>query len=93
MGNVKLTLELSTVLAQVEACLNSRPLAPLPESDECVEALTPGIGRPLKALPESTDAYLASLSLLRRWKLYQAPYSSPVETMVNQVHSAPSTFH
>ncbi len=51
VGTVKLTFEeLSTVLTQVEACLNSRPFAPLPDSDEGIEALTPGhflIGRPV----------------------------------------------
>ena len=39
----------TTVLAQIEACINSRPLSPLPCDDDGVEVLTPGhflIGRP-----------------------------------------------
>ena len=43
VGNVKLTFEeLTTVLSQIEACLNSRPLVALPLADDGVEALTPG---------------------------------------------------
>ena len=34
--------ELSTVLSQIEACMNSRPLVALPPDDHRVEALTPG---------------------------------------------------
>ena len=33
--------ELSTVLCQIEACLNSRPLCPLTEDVHCEDALTP----------------------------------------------------
>ena len=41
--NVKLTYEeLSTVLTQIEACLNSRPLTRMYCNDDGVEALTPG---------------------------------------------------
>ncbi len=76
VGNVKLTFEeLSTVLTQIEACLNSRPLAPLPDSDEGLDVLTPGhflIGKSLVALPDSTVTCPDSLSLLRRWRLCQA---------------------
>ena len=75
MGKVKLTFEeLSTVLAQIEACLNSRPLVPMNAPDEDgIQVLTPGhflIGRPLCALPESS---LSSrpVSLLKRWDLCQ----------------------
>jgi len=76
MGNVKLTFEeLTTVLALIEACLNSRPLTPLPgDGDDGVEPLTPGhflIGRPLQALPDPAFSY-RSLTLLKRWHLCQA---------------------
>ncbi len=43
VGNSKLTFEeLSTVLAQIESCLNSRPLVALPSDEDAIEALTPG---------------------------------------------------
>ena len=75
VGEVRLTFEeLSTVLAQIEACLNSRPLVPLNTPDEDgIEALTPGhflIGRPLCALPDPSSSY-RQLSLLKRWDLCQ----------------------
>ena len=76
LGDVKLTYEeLTTVLTQIEACLNSRPLVPLANDDNGIEALTPGhfiIGRPLKALPDTSFAYNGSLSLLKRWQLCQS---------------------
>lgn len=45
-----------TLLTQVEAVLNSRPLVPLSDSPDDFHALTPGhllIGQPLNAVPES----------------------------------------
>ncbi len=52
LRDVKLTYEeFSTLLTQIEACLNSRPLVPL---DDGIEALTPDhflIGKPLAAFP------------------------------------------
>lgn len=43
VGDVKLTFEeFYMVLMQIEACLNSRLLVPVPDSDERIEALTPG---------------------------------------------------
>ena len=43
IGTVKLNFEeLATVLSQIEACLNSRPLTPLTTEDDGVETLTPG---------------------------------------------------
>ena len=51
--------EFTTVLAQIEACLNSRPLSPLPCDDDGVEALTPGhflIGRPHCRIQHSRTA-------------------------------------
>ena len=75
VGNVKLTFEeLTPVLSQIEACLNSRPLVALPLADDGVEALTPGyfiVGRPLEALPDPALAY-RSISILSRWHLCQA---------------------
>ena len=44
VGENKLTFEeYSTVLTQVEACLNSHPLCSLPDSDDGIEALMPGL--------------------------------------------------
>ncbi len=74
MGNVKFTFEeLTTVLTQIEACLNSRPLASLPCEGEGLEVLTPGhylIGRPLEALPDSSPS--PPVSMLRCWVLTQS---------------------
>jgi len=74
VSNVKLTFEeLSTVLAQVEACMNSHPLAPLPCEDDALEPLTPGhflIGKAIESLPDPSVSF-RPLSLLRRWHLCQ----------------------
>jgi len=52
---IQMTYEqLSTILVQIEACLNSRPLCPLTSLDD-LQALTPGhflIGDSMMALPE-----------------------------------------
>ena len=71
----KLTFEeFTTVLTQIESCLNSRPLAPLQWDEDGIEALTPGhflIGKPLESIPDPAFSY-HTLSLLRRWHLCQA---------------------
>ena len=75
VGDVKLTFEeLTTVLTQIEACLNSRPLIALSVPDDGIEALTPGhflVGRPLEALPDPALTY-RPVSILSRWTLCQA---------------------
>lgn len=66
--------EFNTLLCQIEACLNSRPLTPLSSDPLELTALTPGhflVGRPLCALPESYSMDLQA-SHLSRWKLIQA---------------------
>ena len=74
-ANVKLTFEeCSIVLAQIEACLNSRLLVALSCDDDGIEALTPGlflIGRPIESLPDPSFSY-HTVSLLRRWHLCQS---------------------
>ncbi|XP_046411950.1 uncharacterized protein LOC124175593 [Neodiprion fabricii] len=71
IGDASLTYEeMSTVLSQIEACLNSRPLSALTDDPDDVSALTPGhflIGAPLNALPESTLADTPT-SRLSRWQ-------------------------
>ena len=55
VGGVRLNFEeLTTVLTQIKACLNPRPLTPLPQPEDGIEALTPGyilVGAPLDTLP------------------------------------------
>ena len=66
--------ELTTVLCQIEACLNSRPLVSTTTPDEDgIEYLSPGhflIGQPIEALPDKSDT-TSSISLLKRWNLCQ----------------------
>ena len=74
VGNARLSFEeLTTVLCQIEAVLNSRPLIPLPGDGDNIEVLTPGhflIGRPLEAIPDP-DIPDRSISSLRSWQLCQ----------------------
>lgn len=88
MGNTNLTFEeLSTLFAQVEAILNSRPLCPLSSSPQDLLSLTPGhflVGRPLTSLPapaleDSNSTFLqrhAKLEQLRQhfWRRWQKEY-------------------
>jgi hypothetical protein len=63
--------EIFTLLAQIEAILNSRPLTPESSDPNDVNALTPGhflIGGPLTALPNS-DLKAKPDSQLKHWKL------------------------
>lgn len=71
IGESTLTYEeMATFLAQIEACLNSRPLQALSDDPDDITALTPGhflIGAPLLAVPEPslTDGADSTLS---RWQ-------------------------
>ena len=74
MGEQLLTYEeLSTLLCQVEACLNSRPLYPLSSDPSDYQALTPGhllIGESPVCVPEPSTAQSAvGASVLSRHQL------------------------
>ena len=73
IGMHPLTLdELITVVTEIEATLNSRPLVPLDlSSSDGVQAFTPAhflVGRPLHTLPLRSQTN-DKISYLRRWNL------------------------
>jgi len=60
----------ATLLARIEACLNSRPLSPTPEDTTDLLALTPGhflVGGPLLSIVEP-EVKVESKSILNRWQ-------------------------
>ncbi|XP_062127717.1 uncharacterized protein LOC133840077 [Drosophila sulfurigaster albostrigata] len=66
--------ELSTLLAKIEACLNSRPISPMSEDPADLLALTPGhflIGGPLISVLEPPINQPAT-SILNRWQRLKA---------------------
>lgn len=74
MGSTNFTFEeFSTLLIQIESCLNSRPLCPLSDDPDNLDVLTPGhflIGSSLLAPPDETLAELEILPLTR-WQMVQ----------------------
>ncbi|XP_075990342.1 uncharacterized protein LOC142985995 [Anticarsia gemmatalis] len=93
IGNSHLTFEeISTLFAQVEAILNSRPLCPLSPSPDDLLPLSPGhfiIGRPLTALPappllehkESSLQRYQRLEKIRQhfWQRWQKEYVAELQ--------------
>jgi len=75
IGETRLTYEeITTLLAEVEACLNSRSLQALSDDLDDLEALTLGhflIGTLLVAIPESSLITI-SANRLMRWCLFLA---------------------
>uniref|UniRef100_A0A2A4K9T0 Integrase catalytic domain-containing protein n=1 Tax=Heliothis virescens TaxID=7102 RepID=A0A2A4K9T0_HELVI len=74
LGEQKLTYEqFTTLLTQIEACLNSRPLCPLSEDVEDLEYLTPGhflVGGPLLS-PAKEEEDFNQFDLRNRWRLVE----------------------
>lgn len=77
IGDTELTFEeLTTLLTQIEATLNSRPLEPLSDDPDDVSALTPGhflTGSALTSLPEASLMEL-NVARLDRWQLIQQKF-------------------
>ncbi|XP_070144165.1 uncharacterized protein [Drosophila kikkawai] len=66
--------ELSTLLAKIEACLNSRPISPMSEDPTDLVALSPGhflIGGPLLAVSEPLSEE-NPISIINRWQRLKA---------------------
>ncbi|XP_059221290.1 uncharacterized protein LOC131995958 [Stomoxys calcitrans] len=74
-GNHKFTLEeFATILARIEACLNSRPISPVSEDPNDLLALTPGhflTGGPILSIAEPSESD-GNLSVLNRWRRVRA---------------------
>lgn len=74
IGDSTLTYEeMSTLLAQIEACLNSRPLSVVGNDPEEARPLTPGhflVGEPLLTVPEA-NYDIPNLTSLKRWQVTQ----------------------
>lgn len=72
LGSAILTHEeMNTVLIQIEACLNSRPLCSLSDSDSSCDVLTPGhflIGQALLT-PSDPNLLERRLNTLSRWQI------------------------
>ena len=71
IGDSTLTYkELSTLITQVEACLNSRPINAMSSDPQDLTSLTPGyflIGASLTAVPEPYDGCAARTPTTTRW--------------------------
>jgi hypothetical protein len=74
IGNACISFEeMSTILTQIEACLNSRPLCQILSDTKDPQALTPGhflIGEPLMALSD-TNYSNVPMNRLSRWQFMQ----------------------
>ncbi|XP_076279061.1 uncharacterized protein LOC143208476 [Lasioglossum baleicum] len=95
--------ELNTLLCKIEACLNSRPLAPLSDDLESCEALTPGhflVGGPIKSVPTPSVLDLNENRLSRWqtihkmheqfWKIWSNEYLRNLQTRTKWHSQAPN---
>ncbi|XP_026325441.1 uncharacterized protein LOC113234351, partial [Hyposmocoma kahamanoa] len=103
LGEQRLTFEeFSTLLVQIEACLNSRPLVAITEDPEDLECLTPGhflVGGPLLGPPLSTDDNNMSLTIRWRqtekmlsdfWKRWSTTYLQTLQTRSKWFYPTPN---
>ncbi|XP_011690496.1 PREDICTED: uncharacterized protein LOC105451622 [Wasmannia auropunctata] len=104
LGSHTLTVEeFTTMLYQVEACLNSRPLGPLTDSLSDYEPLTPGhflIGSAITTAPEPSlldlnENRLSRWQLVRQiaerfWKLWKHDYVNTLQQRVKWRKPQPS---
>lgn len=99
MGDKCFTFEhFQTILCKIEAVLNSRPITPMSEDPNDLQALTPGhflIGRPLVAKPERN--YLPSKeSSLDKWaqvqKVQQQFWSLWYQDYLHTLQKRPKNF-
>lgn len=76
VGSTTLTFEeMSTLAAQIESCLNSRPLCAISSDDKDTMPITPGhflIGDELLALPGDSELEDLDMTYSTRWKLISA---------------------
>ncbi|XP_044008615.1 uncharacterized protein LOC122852695 [Aphidius gifuensis] len=103
IGDHKLTYEqFSRFLTQVECSLNSRPLCPMTDDPEDLQALTPGhflVGEPLNAVPEPSvldvpDNRLNKWRLLRKfmesfWDRWSKEYLQKYLVRSKWLHTSP----
>ena len=94
LGEHRLTYEeLATLLAEIEACLNSRPLIPLSDDPEDLHTLTTGhslVGGAINAIPEPNleelpDNRLSQWQLVQKmqqhfWRLWSRDYLNTLQT-------------
>lgn len=75
IGAQNLTFEeYATLLTQVEACVNSRPIAPISDDQNDLTSLTPAhflIGESLISLNEQRDCREIKTAYLKRWEMVQ----------------------
>ncbi|XP_055623139.1 uncharacterized protein LOC129766590 [Toxorhynchites rutilus septentrionalis] len=98
IGNVNVGYEdMCTLLAQIEMCLNSRPLVPIPTDPSDLEVLTPGhflIGASFQAVPENnlcdipdnrlTHFELAQKRFQRIWSRWAPEYLQQLQSRVTR---------
>lgn len=76
-SNCKYTFEeFQSLLAKIEACLNSRPLHPMSPESTDLDALTPGhflIGTPI-LVPIEPNVNETSMSIINRWQRVKVIY-------------------